>query len=61
METWLRSLNLEQILELTGELDDDDLNFLEVGVNHNLALAEYGLKHGSGLGIGKAIDRLIKQ
>ncbi|MFH0783774.1 MAG: L-serine ammonia-lyase, iron-sulfur-dependent, subunit alpha [Pseudomonadota bacterium] len=61
LETWLRSLNLEQILELTAELDDDDLDFLEVGVNHNLALAEYGLKHGSGLGIGKAIDRLIKQ
>ncbi|MBU1564389.1 MAG: L-serine ammonia-lyase, iron-sulfur-dependent, subunit alpha [Proteobacteria bacterium] len=61
LETWLRSLNLEQILELTADLDNDDLNFLEVGVNHNLALAEYGLKHGSGLGIGKAIDRLIKQ
>jgi L-cysteine desulfidase len=61
LETWLRSLNLEQILELTAELDGDDLNFLEIGVNHNLALAEYGLKHGSGLGIGKAIDRLIKQ
>jgi L-cysteine desulfidase len=61
LETWLRSLNLEDILELTGKLDADDLNFLEVGVNHNLALAEYGLKHGSGLGIGKAIDRLIKQ
>ncbi|MDK9705624.1 MAG: L-serine ammonia-lyase, iron-sulfur-dependent, subunit alpha [Desulforhopalus sp.] len=61
LETWLRSLSLEEILELTAELDDDDLNFLEIGVNHNLALAEYGLKHGSGLGIGKAIDRLIKQ
>ena len=61
LEAWLRDLTLEQILELTAELDDDDLAFLEVGVNHNLALAEYGLKHGSGLGIGKAIDRLIKQ
>jgi L-cysteine desulfidase len=61
LETWLRSLGLEEIMELTAQLDDDDLNFLEVGVNHNLALAEYGLKHGSGLGIGKAIDRLIKQ
>lgn len=61
LETWLRSLNLEQIMELTAELDAADLDFLEVGVNHNLALAEYGLKHGSGLGIGKAIDRLIKQ
>ncbi len=48
-------------MELAADLDEDDLNFLEIGVNHNLALAEYGLKHGSGLGIGKAIDRLIKQ
>jgi L-cysteine desulfidase len=61
LETWLRELTLVQILELTGDLDEDDLDFLEVGVNHNLALAEYGLQHGSGLGIGKAIDRLIKQ
>lgn len=61
LEAWLRELTLERILELTTQLDEDDLNFLEVGVNHNLALAEYGLKHGSGLGIGKAIDRLIRQ
>ena len=61
LEAWLRELTLEQILELTAELDEKDLAFLEEGVNHNLALAEYGLKHGSGLGIGKAIDRLIKQ
>ncbi len=61
LETWLRELTLVEILELTAELDEDDLNFLQEGVNHNLALAEYGLKHGSGLGIGKAIDRLIKQ
>jgi len=61
LETWLRELSLLDILELTADLDEDDLNFLEIGVNHNLALAEFGLKHGSGLGIGKAIDRLIKQ
>jgi L-cysteine desulfidase len=61
LENWLRELTLEDILTITSELDDEDLDFLEVGVNHNLALAEYGLKHGSGLGIGKAIDRLIKQ
>lgn len=61
LEEWLRSLTLEELLELVAQLDEEDLNFLEEGVNHNLALAEYGLKHGSGLGIGKAIDRLIKQ
>ncbi|WP_457577803.1 L-cysteine desulfidase family protein [Desulfomarina sp.] len=61
LENWLRELTLEDILELTADLDDDDLNFLEEGVKHNLALAEHGLKYGTGLGIGKAIDRLLKQ
>ena len=61
LENWLRELTLEQILELAADLDEADLAFLQEGVNHNLALAEYGLKHGSGLGIGKAIDRLLKQ
>jgi len=61
LEAWLRELTLEDILELTADLDDDDLNFLEEGVKHNLALAEHGLKYGTGLGIGKAIDRLLKQ
>ncbi len=61
LEEWLRELTLVDILELTGNLDDADLDFLEEGVTHNLALAEHGLKHGTGLGIGKAIDRLLKQ
>lgn len=61
LEAWLRQLTLEEIFELTNELDDKDLHFLEEGVQHNLKLAEHGLKYGSGLGIGKAIDRLLKQ
>lgn len=61
LENWLKELTLEDILELVATLDEEDLDFLEDGVRHNLALADYGLKHGSGLGIGKAIDRLIKQ
>lgn len=61
LETWLRTLELEDIFELMNDLDDEDLNFLEEGVQHNLRLAEHGLKYGSGLGIGKGIDRLLKQ
>lgn len=61
LEIWLRELTLVDILELTSDLDEDDLAFLEEGVTHNLALAEHGLKYGTGLGIGKAIDRLLKQ
>lgn len=61
LEEWLRSLTLQQIYELLDELDEDDLAFLQEGVEHNLRLAEYGLKYGGGLGIGKGIDRLLKQ
>ena len=61
LEEWLRGLSLNQIYDLVDELDEQDLAFLQEGVVHNLRLAEYGLKYGSGLGIGKAIDRLIKQ
>ncbi len=61
LEEWLRGLTLEDIFELVSDLDADDLVFLEEGVKHNLALAEHGLKYGNGLGIGKAIDRLLKQ
>ena len=61
LEEWLRGLTLDDIFELVSDLDADDLAFLEEGVRHNLALAEHGLKYGNGLGIGKAIDRLLKQ
>lgn len=61
LEEWLRELKLQDIFELISELDDDDLKFLKKGVDFNLKLAEHGLKYGSGLGIGKATDRLLKQ
>ncbi len=61
LEEWLRELTLEDILKLVDDLDEDDLAFLEVGLKYNLKLAEYGLKHGSGLGVGKALDRLLRQ
>jgi len=61
LEAWLIEFTLDEILDLTDDLDEADLAFLEEGVTHNLALAKHGLKHGTGLGIGKAIDRLLKQ
>ncbi len=61
LEEWLRGLTLEEILELVDDLDEEDLAFLEEGLKFNLKLAEYGLKHGSGLGVGKALDRLLRQ
>ncbi len=61
LEEWLMELTLEDIYELVDQIDDEDLKFLKKGVDYNLKLAQHGLKYGSGLGIGKAIERLLKQ
>ena len=61
LEEWLIDLKLDDIYEMIDEIDEEDLAFLKKGVEYNVTLAEYGLKYGSGLGIGKAIERLLKQ
>ncbi|MGE4293752.1 MAG: serine dehydratase subunit alpha family protein [Desulfovibrio sp.] len=61
LEEWLMARSLEEIIALTDDLDDDDLTFLMEGVKRNELLAAHGLKHGSGLGIGKALDRMARQ
>ena len=61
LENWLKELSLSDLLALVDDLDQEDISFLEEGVRYNLDLAEYGLKHGNGLGIGKTLERLVRQ
>jgi L-cysteine desulfidase len=61
LETWLKTLSLEQFIGLLDDLDTDDLAFLQRGVDANMALANHGLKFGPGLGIGLALERLARQ
>jgi L-cysteine desulfidase len=61
LEAWLKSLSFEELVALVDDVDPEDMAFLEESVRCNLRLAEYGLKHGSGLGVGKALDRLVRQ
>ncbi len=61
LESWLKQRSLSELLEMIDDLDDQDLAFLKEGVQFNQALADYGLKHGSGLGVGKTLQRLIRQ
>lgn len=61
LEAWLKDLTLDQLIELLDELDEEDLNFLESGIEVNMRLADYGLKHGSGLGVGRTLERLVRQ
>lgn len=61
VETWLKGLPLVSLLKLLDDLDSEDMDFLEEGVQYNLRLSEHGLKYGSGLGIGKTLERLVRQ
>ncbi|MBU1274636.1 MAG: L-serine ammonia-lyase, iron-sulfur-dependent, subunit alpha [Proteobacteria bacterium] len=61
LEEWLATRSLDEMIEMLDGLDQDDLDFIEHGVNFNLRLAEYGLKFGPGLGLGKCLDRLVRQ
>jgi L-cysteine desulfidase len=60
LEKWLKTKTLAELLELVDDFDREDLDFLEKGVEYNLALADYGLKHGGGLGIGKSLQRMVR-
>jgi L-cysteine desulfidase len=61
MEVWLKALSLVDLMDLVDALDADDLGFLAQGVELNTRLADHGLKHGSGLGIGRALEQLARQ
>ena len=61
LEAWLKGLKLSELVELLSDLDAEDLAFLEEGVRVNLKLADHGLKYGSGLGVGKTLERLVRQ
>jgi L-cysteine desulfidase len=61
LESWLKGLRLTQLIALVDQLDEEDFTFLEEGVKFNTQLAEYGLKFGSGLGVGKTLERLVRQ
>ena len=61
LEDWLRGLSLDQLLALVEGLDQDDLDFLCQGMTYNLRLAQYGLKHGSGLAVGRTLESIARQ
>lgn len=61
LEAWLRELTMEDLLAMLDDLDPEDLAFLEEGVETNIRLAEYGIQHTCGLGVGRSLERLARQ
>lgn len=60
LEDYIKKLTLDDLVEMINDLDDEDFIFLKEGITYNMRLAEYGLKHGSGLGVGMTLERLAR-
>jgi L-cysteine desulfidase len=61
LQDWLTSLSIGEMVELLEDLDDDDFSYIQAGIDMNERLVEYGLEHGSGLGVGRTQQRLVHQ
>lgn len=61
LEAWLKERSLEDLIGLLDDLDEEDLEFIQSGVEYNMKLAEYGLTYGSGLGVGQTMERLVRE
>lgn len=60
MERWLTTLELSDLIRMLSDLDDEDIEFIRSGVSTNMRLADYGMKFGSGLGIGKTFEKCAR-
>jgi len=58
LEEWLKQKSLDDLIGLLDNIDSDDVTFLQEGLKYNLELYKHGLTYGSGLGVGKTLDRL---
>ncbi|MFP4429144.1 MAG: serine dehydratase subunit alpha family protein [Desulfovermiculus sp.] len=61
LEAWLHEQSLSSLIKLLEQADAEDLAFLRQGVDMNMQLAEHGLTHASGLGVGKALAGLVEE
>ena len=61
LEETLKELSLADLVGLLDNLDEEDLQFMEKGVEFNTALARRGMAEGSGLGIGRTLSRLVEE
>ncbi len=61
LEPWLTALSLEEMVDLSNDLDRDGASYIQRGIDLNMRLVRYGLSHGPGLGVGKTQESLLRQ
>ncbi|MBF0211097.1 MAG: serine dehydratase subunit alpha family protein [Desulfamplus sp.] len=58
LEKSLKEISMEEIFSLVDALDSSDLDFIERGIEMNMALARYGLENPCGLEVGATLKKL---
>ena len=61
LKNWLTSLSVAEIVDLLDDLDENDIAYIQRGIDLNMDLVKYGLSHGPGLGVGKTQQSLLRQ
>ena len=61
LEEFLKRQPLVSLLAMVENMDAEDFEFVQQGVTCNLELADHGLAFGSGLGVGKTLERLARE
>lgn len=61
LEDYLAKQSLTDMIALVEYMDKEDFDFVKQGVEYNIELARHGLAFGPGLGIGKTLERLVRE
>jgi L-cysteine desulfidase len=61
IEDYLKEMTLKELVLLVESMDEEDYEFIMEGVRCNRKLAEHGLAFGDGMGVGKTLDRLVRE
>ena len=61
LELWLRDISMDTMVSMIHDLDRDDLDFIQTGIDMNMALARHGLENSIGLAVGSTLETLAQK
>jgi L-cysteine desulfidase len=58
LELWLKNRSMDAMIDMVADLDQEDLDFIQRGIDMNMALARHGLENTVGLAVGATLESL---